>query len=181
MKYNRFEDLPVWKLAHDTAVRIFLLTDDLAFRGRADLKNQLERAAASVTNNIAEGFERGTTDQLITFLYYAKGSAGEVRNMLHIVDALPWLSHLKSEISNLKSQIENVSRQLGGWADSLQNSDIKGFRHLTDAAREQSDQKRRAEAFIANLNEINQAAAAERERKRLEAMGNVRNGDNSEL
>ncbi len=165
MTYKRFEDLPVWKAARDVAVRIFVLVDDPAFRGRGDLKNQLERAAASVSNNIAEGFERGTTEQLIAFLYYAKGSAGEVRSMLHLLDALRWMKHLQSEISDLKSQIESVSRQLGGWADSLQNSEIKGVRHLTDSMREQSEQKRRALAFIANLNEINAAAGTARARQ----------------
>jgi hypothetical protein len=61
MKYERFEDLPVWKDAVELAVRIFDLAEDDAFKGKASLRDQLERAAVSVSNNIAEGFERGTT------------------------------------------------------------------------------------------------------------------------
>ena len=45
--------------------------------------------------------------------------------------------HLKSQISNLKSTAESCSRQLRGWADHLQNSKIKGQRHLNDNTRKQ--------------------------------------------
>ncbi len=47
------------------------------------------------------------------------------------------LSNYKSQISNLKSLAERCSRQLRAWADHLQNSEIKGPRHLNDTTREQ--------------------------------------------
>ncbi len=70
MKYKRFEDLPVWKDAIEFAVKVFEFSTKAAseYRGVGDLKNQLERAAVSISNNIAEGFERGTTTELIQFL-----------------------------------------------------------------------------------------------------------------
>ena len=55
-----------------------------------------------------------------------------------------WSADLKSQISNLKSLAENCSRQLRGWADSLQNSDIQGQRHLNATTRAQEDQKKKA-------------------------------------
>lgn len=151
MRYKRFEDTPVWRAGAELGERVFLLVEDPAFTGCGDIRNQLQRAALSVTNNIAEGFERGTTDTLIMFLYYAKGSAGEVRSTLRIAARLPRFGHLKSQISNLISLTESISRQLAGWTDALQNSDIKGQRHLTDAAREELDRKRRAQAFLEQL------------------------------
>ncbi len=57
--------------------------------------------------------------------------AGEVRSMLCFIERLPWGEDLKSQISDLKSLSESCSRQLRGWADHLQNTDIKGQRHLT--------------------------------------------------
>ena len=128
MKYTRFEDLPVWQDAMTLAERVFAATRDGAFARKGDLRSQLQRAALSVSNNVAEGFERGTTQELLTFLYIARGSAGEVRSMLLLADRLPDFAHLKSEISNLKSLAESISRQLRGWADSLQNSDVRGQR-----------------------------------------------------
>src|SRR5688572_17637700 len=126
MKYDRFEDLPVWQAAVDLAHRVYAVTRDRSFRQEGDLCDQLRRAALSVSNNIAEGFERGSTAELLTFLYYARGSAGEVRSMMQFVDGEPGAEHLQSQISDLKSLAESCSRQLRGWADSLQNSDIRG-------------------------------------------------------
>lgn len=140
MTYQRFEDLPVWNDAVDLAVKIYALTEQENFKGKHSLKDQIECAAVSIFNNIAEGFERGTTQELLTFLYIARGSAGEVRSMLCLFERIPLFSNLKSEISNLKPKAESISRQLRAWADKLQNSDVKGQRYLNDKLRE--DQKR---------------------------------------
>ena len=160
MTYERFEDLPVWKAAMDFAVRAFELVDDRAFSGAGDGRDQLQRAALSISNNIAEGFERGSTSELLMFLYIARGSAGECRSILHVCSRLPRFAHLKSQISDLVSLAVSISRQLRAWADSLQNSDIKGPRHLNEESRRQYDQSRRAAAFAEKLNEIRARAKA---------------------
>jgi len=148
VKYSRFEELPVWRDAIEVAVNTYKLTSHSQFKGQYSLRDQIERAAVSVSNNIAEGFERGTTQELLTFLYIARGSAGEVRSMLCLFDRLPLLLDLKSEISNLKYQIEKVSRQLRGWADSLQNSEIKGHRYLNNRSRRSSQKVKEQEEFM---------------------------------
>ena len=147
MKYHRFEDLPVWKAAIDLATRIYALTRDRFFSQPGDLRDQLRDAALSVSNNIAEGFERGSTAELLAFLYIARGSAGETRSMLHFINRLPDATHLKSETSNLTSLAESTSRQLRAWADTLQNTDIKGPRHLNDTSRAAWQQKKRTASF----------------------------------
>lgn len=152
--YKRFEDLPVWNSTIDMGLKVFLLTEDRAFAQQGDLRSQLRRAALSVSNNIAEGFERGTTNELISFLYIARGSAGEVRSMLVFTERLEATSHLKSQISDLKSLAESCSRQLRGWADALQNSDIRGPRHLNDGSRATYDKRKRADAFIQKLQRV---------------------------
>jgi len=147
MKYKRFEDLPVWKDGMDLAGRVFRLVEDRCFVGKGDLRNQLQRASLSISNNIAEGFERGTTQELLTFIYIARGSAGETRSMLTFCEGQSWCTHLKSEISDLRSLCERIARQLRGWADSLQNSEVKGQRYLNDQTRALDEYRRRAEAF----------------------------------
>ena len=163
MKYNRFEDLPVWRHAARLAVRVYALCEDDAFLRRGDLVSQLRRATLSISNNIAEGFERGTTRDLIIFLYIARGSAGEVRSMLTITQRMRGFEDARSEISNLISQSESISRQLRAWADSLQNSPIEGQKHLTAASRETWDKRKRAEAFEAHLATVVAAARERRE------------------
>ena len=164
MKYKRFEDLPVWQAAIKFAVRVFALTAKQNFRGRASLRDQIERAAVSISNNVAEGFERGTTPELLTFLYIARGSAGESRSMLCLFTEMPEFDDLRSEISNLRSLAESISRQLAAWANSLQNSDIKGPRYLTDKARRQSQAACEREEFLEELRRIQEEAIAKREK-----------------
>lgn len=89
MKYSRFGEVPVWQAGIDLSTRISALTEDPAFRRRGDIANRLQRAALSVPDNVARGFERGTTRQLITLPYYARGSAGEVRSTLCVVERIP--------------------------------------------------------------------------------------------
>jgi four helix bundle protein len=153
MKYDRFEQLPVWQTAVDLAEAVYAMTEHKAFVMPGDLCSQLRRGALSISNNIAEGFERGTTAELLTFLYIARGSAGEVRSMLIFCGRSARFSHLKSQISNLKSQAESCSRQIRGWADSLQNSDIAGQRRLTDQSRIAYESKQRAENFLRRVDE----------------------------
>ncbi len=154
MKYKRFEDLPVWKDAIELAVRVFALTAQPAFRPYRGIRDQIERASVSVSNNIAEGFERGTTPELLTFLYISRGSCGETRSVLCLCERLPRLSNFKFEISDLRSRAENISRQLRGWANSLQNSDIRGQRYLTDKGRRATREAREREEFLKELEEI---------------------------
>ncbi|HTW24850.1 MAG TPA: four helix bundle protein [Candidatus Baltobacteraceae bacterium] len=154
MKYTRFEELPVWLAAMDLAVRIFALAALGPLRRQRSLRDQIERAVVSIGNNVAEGFERGTTQELLTFLYIARGSAGEVRSMLCLMERIESLSDLKSEISDLKLSAERVSRQLGAWAQSLQDSPIKGPRYLTSKSRHLEEARRDRDAFVKELQKI---------------------------
>lgn len=171
MKYDRFEQLPAWKAAMELAEKVYSLTGLRAFDGVRELRDQMRRAALSVSNNIAEGFERGTTAELLAFLYIARGSAGEVRSMLI------FCRRMKSEISNLRSQIsdydarieelmklaESCSRQIRAWADHLQNTDIDGQRRLNDKTRAAWQGRKSSEAFLEKLQEITAKAQAERQ------------------
>ncbi len=145
------------------------------FRGKGDLADQLQRTALSISNNIAEGFERGTTNELIQFLYYARGSAGEVRSMLGVMERSAPFRDLKSQISDFKSRCESISRQIRGWANSLQNSEIPGQRHLNDQSRRAYENRQRREAFLQRMDTFNEEL-----RTRLEAQRQARQaGDSS--
>ena len=152
MTYQRFEDLPVWNaaivLAEGCEDFILAAKDRITWSKR----DQLDRASLSVSNNIAEGFERGTTNELLSFLYIARGSAGEVRSMLNYFERRTALKDFKSQISSLKLQAESCSKQLRKWAESLQNSPIKGQRHLNNAERNRHERKKKADTFLEKLN-----------------------------
>ncbi len=154
MKYSRFEELPVWKDAIELAVRVFTLTALPAFRRYRSVRDQIERASMSISNNVAEGFERGTTQETLTFLYIARGSSGETRSVLCLCERLPGLADLRSEISDLKTRAEKISRQLRAWCESLQNTDIRGQRYLTNKTRSQNKEAKEREEFLKELEEI---------------------------
>ena len=106
MQYKRFEDLPVWQEAIELTRLMYEFTALDMFRSHPGLRDQLERAALSVSNNISEGFERGSTSELLAFLYIARGSSGEVRSMMRILERWKQFSHCRSQISDFISRCE---------------------------------------------------------------------------
>ena len=83
-KYNKFEELPVWQEVARLYNRVLDLLEEPGVPLTPGFRNQLDRAALSVSNNIAEGFERVTTNELLAFLAIARGSGGEVRSMMAV-------------------------------------------------------------------------------------------------
>lgn len=164
MKYRRFEELPVWQDAIELAVRTFSLTARSCFRSHSRLRSQLEAAVVSISNNIAEGFERGTTPDTLNFIYIARGSAGETRSMYLFLRRAPGFEELRSELPDLIRRAESISRQLRAWADSLQNTDIRGQRYLTDSSRLREQRLRERNEFVKELEQI-QAQNIARSRK----------------
>jgi four helix bundle protein len=160
MGYSRFEDLPVWNTAIELAVQTYELTSRSEFNRRYSLKDQIERAAVSVSNNIAEGFERGTNRELLSFLYISRGSAGEVRSMLCLLDRIPTFKSLIKETAQLKKKAESCSRQLKAWARSLQDSQFKGERHVNAKMKRAAQAAKEREDFLNELAEMRAKAKA---------------------
>jgi len=117
---KRFEDLEVYKKAFKLTISIYKLTNAKTFD--INIKNQIQRAALSITLNIAEGFELQSNKQFVRFLYISKGSSGEVRSLLRICEELKYLD--KNTIEDLIKNIEDISKQLSKFISYLKNSDI---------------------------------------------------------
>ena len=162
MRYRRFEDLPVWQEAAELARKMYEFTSLEPLRRHPGLRDQLERAALSVSNNIAEGFERGTTNELLGFLYIARGSSGEVRSMLRVLEGWKAFGDLKSQIPDLRGRSEKISKQLYGWIENLKNSGISGQRHLDEKAKAKYAGKEDREAFLEELRRITESTAEQR-------------------
>ena len=154
MKYRRFEELPVWQDAIELAVKVFVLTAKPALRRYRSLRDQIERSSVSVSNNIAEGFERGTTQELLSFLYIARGSAGETRSVSILMQRFPNLSTLFADLADIKIRSEKISRQLRAWCASLQDCDLPGQRYLNTNSRRRSQEAKEREEFLRELEQI---------------------------
>lgn len=84
-KIERFEDLEIWQIAKEVGVEAYRISDLAPIKSDFGLKDQFRRAAMSMSDNVAEGFEYNNNPDFIRFLTYAKGSSGEFRNKLIIM------------------------------------------------------------------------------------------------
>lgn len=106
--------------------------------------------------------------KLAVFLYIARGSAGEARSMLCLLERLPRFDDLKFQVSNLKLASENVSRQLRAWADSLQNSEIKGQRRLHEKTQRGFQARKEREEFLEELRRAQEENIETRQHRRAD-------------
>lgn len=120
---TKFEDLEIWKLAREQAKVIYKLTKEGSFAKDFDLKNQINAAAGSVMDNIAEGFERFTNKEFSQFLVISKGSNGEIRSQLYKASDK---GHITEEI--LKERLDfsiMIGNKIKSFLDYLQSSNYK--------------------------------------------------------
>ena len=146
-KYQKFEELPVWQAAAKLYNHVLDLIEQRNLPLSPAFRNQLERATLSISNNIAEGFERVTTAELLGFLAIARGSAGEVRSMLAVVQARPRLRPFLRQLHEIRELTEACARQLTAWANSIESSSVQGKRHLTPSVRQRRQAATAAENF----------------------------------
>lgn len=121
---ERFEDLHVYQRARELTNAIYRLTGTGPFARDFGLVDQIRRAAVSIMSNIAEGFERGSTTELIQYLYIAKGSCGEVRAQLAIACDQGYVS--TPEYVRLHDLARRVSGMLSNFIAHLQGSNYRG-------------------------------------------------------
>ncbi len=105
-----FEDLVVWQQAIELAADVYHL-----FEPSRDftLKNQIQRAAISISSNIAEGYERGSNREFVQFLYYAKASCGEVRSQVQLAKRVKVISD--SQAAQIFAASKELSARLGAY------------------------------------------------------------------
>ncbi len=83
MNYKTFEELPCWQKARELCQSVFDMISHGPFSKDFSLKDQIWRAAGSVMDNIAEGFDDGGRKEFIKFLGYSQRSCGEVQSQLY--------------------------------------------------------------------------------------------------
>src|SRR5262249_9102193 len=95
-------------------------------------RNQLDRAALSISNNVAESFEHYTTNERLSFIGLAKDCSGEVRSMMAVVKDRPKLKIHVATLQKIRESAESCARQLGSWAGAMDKSPSEGHRHFPE-------------------------------------------------
>lgn len=120
MKYNQFEDLPIWQQSRKLVSRVYKTIDESReFSRDFSLVDQLKRAVFSIMLNIAEGFERGGNKEFANFINIAKGSAGEVRSILYIFLDCKYIS--EEQLKSVKNEVLDISTNLSNFRKYLIN------------------------------------------------------------
>src|SRR5258707_11735834 len=81
-----FEDLDSWKQSRELTRELYNLTRTEAMARDFGLSSQIQRAGVSTMSNIAEGFERQHLQEKLQFYNVARGSNGEVRSLLYVIE-----------------------------------------------------------------------------------------------
>jgi four helix bundle protein len=81
-KLNRFEDLIVWKKAHELVLMVYKETTAFPKHELYGIISQIRRSASSIPANIAEGFRRRTKTEKCRYITISQGSLEETRYFL---------------------------------------------------------------------------------------------------
>lgn len=112
-KIETFTDLNVWKEGHKLVVMVYRITKDFPKEETYSLTDQMRRAAASITANIAEGFGRQGYKEKVQFYYLSKGSLSELKNFILIAKDVGYLN--SDRLDELVHQANIVDQLLQGF------------------------------------------------------------------
>jgi four helix bundle protein len=124
MKVISFEDLEISRLARELYKYVYNITSEKPFYLDFKLSDQIRSSSGSVSDNIAEGFERGGDKEFIQFLSIAKGSCGETRNQSYRSYDSNYIS--QAILDNLLMRTEIISCKTTNLIKTLKTSDHKG-------------------------------------------------------
>ena len=125
---KRFEEIKVWQEAKRLAVMVYAMTRQGTFVKDFGLRDQIQRAAVSVSSNIAEGFSRSGNREFVNFLWIAKGSVAEVQSQLHIAKEVGYVDDAHAH--EIYECAEKCGVMIYKFIKSLQESNVSGVKHL---------------------------------------------------
>ena len=123
MGARNFREYPVWNEAVDFATYVYNITSKMPWFEKKGLCDQLQRAAVSISSNIAEGAARSSNAEFTHFLDFSLGSAFEVETQLKIAKNVGYFDNLEesSDVNyeTLMDKIHCIERQLNGLISTI--------------------------------------------------------------
>src|SRR5213595_1073459 len=109
-----FQDLVVWRKAHELVLAVYSLTAGFPKEETYGLALQMRRAAVSIPANIAEGFRRRGKADKARFMNMAEGSVEECRYYLILAKDLGY-----GDTERIAASLQEVSRLLSAYAAAI--------------------------------------------------------------
>ena len=128
-KFKRFEEIQAWQLGKRVAIEVYKITDLGTFSRDFGLRNQIRRAAVSISSNVAEGNDRDGNREASHFLSIAKGSAAEVRSLLNVARDVGYLD--EEDYRRVLKLCFRASGALEALRRSIGESDLQGRKYGT--------------------------------------------------
>lgn len=116
MKYNNFEELPIWQDAFEVVKLVYTITKMESVKKDFRLVDQLRGASVSIMNNIAEGFDSSSNKEFIRFLSFSSRSSSEIISMSYI---LRDIYHLNDYADELYEKTLSCRKQIKGFMKYL--------------------------------------------------------------
>ena len=118
---RNFRNYKVWQDAVTYAPEIYKVTNEMPWFEKKGLCDQLQRAAVSISSNIAEGAAKPSDVEFAKFLDTALGSAFEVETQLTIANNV---GYINNELFNkLLTALFEIEKQLNGLIHSLRSKE----------------------------------------------------------
>ena len=114
---RNFRDYPVWNEAVNYATYVYEVTGQMPWFEKKGLCDQLQRAAVSISSNIAEGAAKPSNAEFAHYLDTALGSAYEVETQLLIANKVGYVED--ETYHSLLTDIIEIERQLAGLIRTL--------------------------------------------------------------
>ena len=110
---RKFEELDCWNSAQELLVKVYFILNKTEVKREFSFQDQMKRSSLSVSNNIAEGFERRSNKERIRYLEIALGSTSEIKNMVYAALALKFID--QSEFDSTFALCEKCQKQIKGF------------------------------------------------------------------
>jgi four helix bundle protein len=117
MPASSYRNLTLWKSSIQLAKKVYRFSADLPKRESYGLASQMQRAAVSLSSNVAEGHARGSSKEFLQFLRIARGSLAELETLLTLAHELEYLNDKLHR--DLLSDCEQIGRMVTGLRKSI--------------------------------------------------------------
>lgn len=124
---QNFEDLRIYQQSCDLVDEVYKITRTGEFKYDTRFVQQIRASAGSVSDNIAEGFERQGNKEFINFLYIAKGSAGELRSQISRAHRVGFIDG--PTFDKMYNACKTLSVGILHMINKLKVADVKGSRY----------------------------------------------------
>lgn len=128
--FQSFEEIEAWQRARELTREIYTISAQGMFSKDFGLRDQIRKASVSIMSNIAEGFDRGGTNEFLQFLSIAKGSAGEIRSHLCVAHDQGYID--QETFERISAQAAEIGRMIGRLMSYLRRTKIRGAKYKSN-------------------------------------------------